>query len=83
MKKQGARCIIDGADDALSFTVLWWSVGIRHPQKNPFGGEECARGSVIELTAIVALDDFDGATKLCENISEKFNKVEKTVRFNA
>jgi hypothetical protein len=31
---------------------------------------------------IVALDGFDGATKLCENISDFFDKVEN-VRFNA
>jgi hypothetical protein len=29
------------------------------------------RGGVIELTAIVTLDDFDGAAKLCGDISEK------------
>jgi hypothetical protein len=64
--------IIDGAKDVLNFTVLWRSVGIRHPQKYPFGGEECARGNVIEFTAIIALDDFDGVAKLCEDISEFF-----------
>jgi hypothetical protein len=29
------------------------------------------RGGVIELTTIVALYDFDGAAKLCGDISEK------------
>jgi hypothetical protein len=29
--------------------------------------------------AIVALDDFDGATKLCGDISEKLDKVEKVL----
>jgi hypothetical protein len=50
--------------DALDITVLWRSVGTRHSWKYPFGDEECTRGGVIELTAIVALDGFDGATKL-------------------
>jgi hypothetical protein len=34
-------------------------------------------GGIIELTAIVALDDFDGAVKLCGDISDFFDKVEK------
>jgi hypothetical protein len=59
--------IIDGANDAFSFTVLRRNVGTRHPKKDPFGGEECVRGGVIELTTIVALDGFDGAAKLCRD----------------
>jgi hypothetical protein len=74
LKKQGTQHIIDGAKDALDFTIPWRSVGIRHPQKYSFDGEECIRG-IIELTTIVALDSFDGATKLCGDISEKFDKV--------
>jgi hypothetical protein len=77
LKKQGTQHIIDGANDAFGFTVPRRSVGTRHPQKDPFGGEECARGGVVELTAIVALDGFDGAAKLCGDISEKCDKVEK------
>jgi hypothetical protein len=63
--------------DALVFTVLRRSVGTWHPQKYPFGGEECVRGGTIELTTIVALDGFDGAAKLCGDISDFFDKVEK------
>jgi hypothetical protein len=83
LKKQGTQHIIDGAKDALGFTVLWRSVGTRHPQKYPFGGEECTRGGVIELMTIVALDGFDGAAKLCGDISEKMRQGGKSVRFNA
>jgi hypothetical protein len=35
------------------------------------------RGGIVKLTSIVILDDFDGATKLCEDISDFFDKVEK------
>jgi hypothetical protein len=69
--------IIDGAKHALGFTVLRRSVGTRHPQKYPFGGEECVRGGVIKMTTIVALDGFDDASKLCGDISEFFDKVKK------
>jgi hypothetical protein len=77
LKKQGAQHIINGAEDALSFTFLRRSVGIRYPQKYPFGGEECARGGVIELSTIVTLDDFDGVAKLCGDISDFFDKMKK------
>jgi hypothetical protein len=53
------------------------SVWTRHPLKDLFRGEECARGDVIELTIIVTLNGFDSAAKLCEDIGEKCNKVEK------
>jgi hypothetical protein len=77
LKKQRTRHIINGAKDVFGFTVLRRSVGTRHPQKYPFGDEECVRGGVIELTTIVALDGFDSAAKLCGDISEKCDKVER------
>jgi hypothetical protein len=45
--------MINGADDAFGFTVMHRSVGTRYLQKYLFGGEECMRGGVIELTTIV------------------------------
>jgi hypothetical protein len=48
------------------------SVGKRHLHKYSFGGKECTRGGVIKLTTIVTLDNFDGAAKLCQDISEFF-----------
>jgi hypothetical protein len=35
------------------------------------------RGDVVKFTTIVGLDDFDGATKLCGDISEKIDEVKK------
>jgi hypothetical protein len=77
LKKQGAHHIINGAENVLGFTILWRSVWATHPQNHPISGEEYARGSVVELTTIVTLDDFDGAAKLCGDISEKINKLKK------
>jgi hypothetical protein len=79
LKKLGTQHIIDGAEDALSFTVMRRCIWTRHPQKYPFGGEECVRGGVIDLTAIVALDGFDGVAKLCGDMSKKCDKVEKVL----
>jgi hypothetical protein len=77
LKKQWMQHIIDGGKDALGFTIMRRSVWTRHPQKYPFGGKECARGGVIELTTILTLDSFDGAIKLWEDIGEKSDRVEK------
>jgi hypothetical protein len=82
LKKQGTQHIIDGAKDAFGFTVPRRIVGTRHLQKYPFGGEECVRGGVIRLMTIVALDEFDGAAKLCGDIYEKMQHGGKSVRFN-
>jgi hypothetical protein len=40
-------------------------------------GEECSGEGVVELTAIVALNIFDGAAKLCVEKDKKIDKVEK------
>jgi hypothetical protein len=62
---------MDGAKDMFTFTILQRSVGTRHPQKYPFGDDDCARGGIIKLMSIIELDGFDGAAKLCGDISEK------------
>jgi hypothetical protein len=72
LKKQRMQHIIDSVKDVVGFTILRRSVGTRHLQKYHFGGEECMREGVIKLIAIVALDGFDGAAKLCVDISEIF-----------
>jgi hypothetical protein len=40
-------------------------------------GRERSRGGVVELTTVVALNNFDGASKLCGDKGEKIDKVEK------
>jgi hypothetical protein len=37
------------------------------------------RGGVIKLMTIIALNGFDSATKLCGDIGEKCDKVEKVL----
>jgi hypothetical protein len=48
----------------LGFTVLRRGVGAGHPQNHPMSGGERSRGGVVELTTVVALNNFDGASKL-------------------
>jgi hypothetical protein len=64
--------VIYSAKSTLSFTILRRSIGAGHPQNHPMSGEECSRADIIELMAIVALNYFDGAAKLCGDKGEIF-----------
>jgi hypothetical protein len=37
-------------------------------------GEECSRGGIVELTAVVTLNNFDGAAKLCGDKGKKMTR---------
>jgi hypothetical protein len=63
----------------LGFTILRRGVWAGHPQDNPIGGKECTGGDIVELTTVVTLDDFDGATKLRGNKDKKFDNVGKVL----
>jgi hypothetical protein len=56
----------------LGFTLRRRGIWAGHPQDDPSGGEECAGGGVVELTAVVTLDNFDGVAKLRGNKGENF-----------
>jgi hypothetical protein len=71
LKEKGVNHIIYGAKSTLGFTILRRGVGVGHPQNHPMSGEEYSRGGVIELTTIVALNNFDGAAKLCGDKDKK------------
>jgi hypothetical protein len=77
LKEQVAHHIINGVENTLVFTVLQRSVWTRCSQNHPISDKKCVRGSIVELTIIIALDGFDDVAKLCGDISEKIDKVEK------
>jgi hypothetical protein len=64
----------------LTFTILRRGVGAGHPQNHPMSGEERSRGGIVELSAIVTLNNFDGAAKLRGDKGEKIDKVEKSTQ---
>jgi hypothetical protein len=76
LKEQGANHVIYGAKSMLGFTVLRRRVGARHPQNHSMSDEECSRGGVVKLMTVVALNNFDGAAKLCGDKGDFFDKVE-------
>jgi hypothetical protein len=67
LKKQGTHHIVNGADDALSFTILRGSVRTRHPQKHAID-EEGPSARVVKLAPVITLDSLDGGAKLCGHI---------------
>jgi hypothetical protein len=79
LKQQEADHIIDGEMSVLGITVLWRGVWVGHLQDDPTEGKEHVGAGVVELTTIVTLDDFDGATKLCGNKGEKIGQGGKSV----
>jgi hypothetical protein len=82
LKQHGASSIIDGADHALSFTVLRRSVWAGQAQVYAIGEEEGARAGVIQLTPIVALDSFHRDAKLRAHIGKEVCQCGECVRFN-
>jgi hypothetical protein len=81
LKQQRVDHIIDDVKSALNFTILQRGVWTEHPQDDPTRGKEHASGGVVELTAVVTLDDFDGAAKLRGNKGEKLHNVRKVSDF--
>jgi hypothetical protein len=68
LKEQGTHHIINGMDDALSFTILRGSVRTRHPQKHAIGGEEGPSARVVKLAPVITLDSLGGVAELCGHI---------------
>jgi hypothetical protein len=76
LKEQEVNHIIYGVKSTLGFTVLRRVVGAGYPQNHPMSGKECLRGGIVELTIVVALNNFDGAAKLCGDKGKKIDNVE-------
>lgn len=72
--------VVDGANDAFSFTVLGGGVGAGHAQVDAMGQEEHAGAEIIELATIVALNALDGGAKLCADIGKEIGERRVSVR---
>jgi hypothetical protein len=60
---KSAHDIVCGPNHALCLAILWRSIRTRHTELDT-AGEEGARGGVIELTPVVALDGLNGEAEL-------------------
>jgi hypothetical protein len=71
LKEKRTHHVVRGTNDALGFTVLGGGVWAGHVKLGAVSEEEHARGGVVELASIIALDSLDGGAELCTCVSEK------------
>jgi hypothetical protein len=71
--------IIRGVNHPLNLAVLGRSVGTIHAELNTPREKEGARGVVIELTPVVALDSLDGDTELSGHPGKEVEKGGKSL----
>jgi len=71
LKQKAAHNIVEGTNEALSFTVLRRGVGTRHAEMHAVGEEERARAGVVKLLAVVALDCLHSRAKLSSQVGKK------------
>jgi hypothetical protein len=71
LDQKSVHDIVRGPNHALCLAVLWGSIQTRHTQLNTSGEKEGARGGVIELTTIVALDGLNGEAELSGHPGKK------------
>ena len=83
LKQQGANNIIDGADNALSFTILRRGVGAGHAEMDALSEEKGPSAGIVELLAIVALNGLHRGTKLSGDVGDEVGKRAVSVRLEA
>ena len=64
LDQKGAHDVVRRANHPLNLAVLRRGIRTTHTQLNTSREKEETRGVVIELTAIVALDDLNGEAEL-------------------
>jgi hypothetical protein len=75
LDQKSAHDIVRGPNHALCLAILWGSLRTRHT-----GEKEGARGGVIELTTVVALDGLNGETELSGHPGKEVKKGGEGVR---
>jgi hypothetical protein len=81
LDKQRADDIVNGANDALGFTILRGRVRTRYLELCRFRQKKGPSGRVVKLTPVVALYGLDGAAELSSNISKEVGQCSQGVRF--
>ena len=80
MNKHGTHKVIEGTEDTFSFTVLWGSIGAGKMKNDAVGSKQVVHGMVNKFCPIISLEAFNGRTKLCANVWDKFSKVLMNLR---
>ena len=71
LKEKATYHVGSGANDTFARTVLSIIVGIREAQSNAVGEKERARGGVVELIAVVALESRNRTMELSADLGEE------------
>ena len=80
LKQEGTNNIIDGTNNAFSFTVLRRGIRTGHPELDAVGEEEGMGSMIVELASIIALNTLNGDTKLRSHIGKEIRQGRKSVR---
>jgi hypothetical protein len=75
--------IIDGANNAFSFTILRQSVGAGHAKMDALSEEELPGARVVELEPVVTLDNLDACAELSGGVGDEVSERVECVRFEA
>jgi hypothetical protein len=82
LDQKSAHAIVCGPNHALCLAILWRSIRTRHKELDAVDEEEGARGGVIELTPVVALDGLNSEAELSKHPGKEVNKGGEGVRLS-
>jgi hypothetical protein len=71
--------VISGMNDALCAPILGRGVRAGHMHGYAMGEKEGMYASIVKLRAVITLDDFNGAPKLCTKMSNEVSQSLKCV----
>lgn len=81
LKEKSAHSVVDCTNHTFILPILLGSVWIRKPHLDAIGGTKIMKFSITILTPIVTFKIFNITLKLISDMSSKFNKVFKHIRF--
>jgi hypothetical protein len=82
LDQKSAHDIVCGPNHALSLAVLWRGIRTRHTELDTADEEEGARGGVIKLTPVVALNGLNGEAELSGHPGKEVNEGGEGVRLS-
>lgn len=83
VEQHSANTVIESVQDTFSSTVLLGGVRTCETKDYATRGEEGAKSSIVEFTAIVRLECCDRLAELCLHIRMKGDEGRKDIRFSA
>jgi hypothetical protein len=79
LEHEQARNVIGGTNDVLHAPILGRGVWAGHTHGYAMGEKEGMCTGIVKLLAVITLDGFNGAPKLCTNMSKEVRQSLKCV----